>query len=120
MTYKTLKTDSKSDKGIDVTDFPVIKMHTRHNERVGISITPIQWPMMFEIVAVVIVSREQWQTFQSLAHQASAVPTQKLKLPATNNKTIKCRKASHIDGTSRMYVTVASCAAAKLPSKPYS
>jgi hypothetical protein len=33
--------------------------------------------MMFEILAVVAVSREQCKTFQSLAHQASAVPAQK-------------------------------------------
>lgn len=70
---------------------------------------------MFDILTVVAVSRELHKLFQSLAHQASVVPTQKLKLPATNNKLIKCRKASHIDGASRMYVMIASCAAAKLP-----
>lgn len=43
--------------------------------------------LMFEIVAVVAVIREQWQTFQSLAHQASGVPAQKqsFRQQTTNN-----------------------------------
>lgn len=94
MTYKTLKTDSKSDKGIDVTDFPVINNHTRHNERVGISITtyivlcctaPSTSYHRCLIYPDAAMQHKPSLIFQSLAHQASAVHTQKLKLPATND-----------------------------------
>lgn len=75
--------------------------------------------LMFEIVAVVAVIREQWQTFQSLAHQASAVPAQKQSFRQQTTK--QANAGNHrMTRMSLAHVIATSHAATSLPEKPYS